>query len=507
MAPRRKRPYIRKEVDNRHDLRPKTKGSASALLSEPKEICSTVNSMREAECSRHFGFEGKRGRKKSTWNLDTIPEEVLLQILSFFTPLQLVRFIGPACRRTLEFSRYPELWRRLKLDNALEPPPSPGGAQPPNPGLPTVASRLLSMAGTHLHVLEIADRRDAASLVEQATAVGGSPPPQLRSLIIRRIPGPFPAKVLLRALRKFPGIRKLVLNDIRRLRSRVFFQDLGSKLPHLSHLDVSHCPQFGTSALAAVATSGLALRELMAFRERGYRSTMPHATDEDFSLFCAHMKDSIEVIKINAIALTDESCKMLVKCIHLTTLHLRDARGFSARGILKIVRHLTQLISLDLSGAILLSSGNWAEIFANMVAAPRLQVLKLAGCFGIDDFSAEHMNFPALRHLSLGGCFLLGEAGFCAIITRCNNLCHLDLEGTGPALCSCLHLIPVYTPKLEMLVFPLSNCPIDFWAQLLLKMKHLKLCDRNEPERVQFWRDVAVEDELRRLNENQVAQM
>ncbi|XP_046386507.1 uncharacterized protein LOC124156176 isoform X2 [Ischnura elegans] len=515
MARRRKGSNSHKNERNRRGHNLAVRRSSPVLLAQPqKEEPSLPSQSREkgerAECSsRTRPFLG-RTRRKHSLGLETIPEELLIRILSYISPLDLVRTVGLTCRRTMVLSRSPQLWRRLRLDASLDPPTESAAegeeqaaaATPPAPAGPTVASHLLATAGSHLRCLEIEERRDAVSLVEQAAAVGGNGTPQLNTLALRRIPDSIPARTLLKTLRKFPGIKRLVLKDVRRLRSKVFFRQLGRLLPNLMSLNVGHCPQFGTAALAAVATSGLALRELRAFRERGYRSTLPHATDEDFSLFCDQMKDTITVIKINAISLTDGCCGALIQCTKLTTLHLTDSRGLSGLGILRIVTHLPKLTSLDLSGAVLLSSGNWAEVFENMAAAPQIEVLKLAGCFGIDDFAIQHMKFPKLRHLSLGGCFLIGEVGCCYIITSSPNLRHLDLEGAGGGVSRCLHLLPAYTPKLEVLVFPISICAPEPLLILLYKLKKLKLFPTIEPKRLSFWKAVAIEDQLRMLNGN-----
>lgn len=140
--------------------------------------------------------------------LETIPEEMLIRILSYFSPLDLVRTVSLTCRRTMVLSRSPQLWRRLRLDASLDPPAESAAegieqvaATPPAPGDPSMASRLLSTAGTHLRCLEIEERRDAVSLVEQAAAVGGHRTPQLNTLALRRIPDSIPARTLLKTLR------------------------------------------------------------------------------------------------------------------------------------------------------------------------------------------------------------------------------------------------------------------------------------------------------------------
>ncbi|CAM0152185.1 unnamed protein product [Urochloa decumbens] len=222
-----------------------------------------------------------------------------------------------------------------------------------------------------------------------------------------------------------------------------------ARYPSASRLDLSLCARVPDAALAAVPSGSSSLRAVDLSRSSGFgagglaalATACPDLADLDLSNG-VHLGDAAaaEVARMRRLhRLSLSRCKALtdmglgcvaVGCTHLRDLSLKWCLGVTDLGLQLLALKCKNLTSLDLSYTMITK-----QSFLAIMKLPKLQVLTLLGCIGIDDdalCSLEKECSKSLQVLDMSHCQNVTDVGVSSIVKSMPNLLELDLSYCCP---------------------------------------------------------------------------
>ncbi|KAJ9589696.1 hypothetical protein L9F63_017102, partial [Diploptera punctata] len=330
-------------------------------------------------------------------SINDFPDEILLKILSYFTPEELCLIIAEVCQRWNALAKDVTLWKTLsyKCDD-----------------LSTFTSVVeVLIEAPMLKSLEIQKRDDAAQLMELLfDSCDG-----IKRLVIKFCNlGDDSMDVLAKIVTFYPELEELELvgcHTFTYTGGTIIIQNLSP-----------HCNQCG-HCIKEIADNCTRLQELCI-------DDVTTIFDEDIIHVIRKVGAQLTTFILDGEELTDNSFCYLDHCTRLQVLEISFCDQMTDRGLLGGIGALQQLTSLRLKRGHNLTA-QALSTFLHRPAMACIVRLNLTECSNLDDYGLEGIanRCVHLMALSLGWCWEVTDAGILKLICNCNKLQILDLLG------------------------------------------------------------------------------
>nr|CAD7448637.1 unnamed protein product [Timema bartmani] len=363
----------------------------------------------------------------SAKNINKLPNEMLLKIMSHFSAEELCSTISDVCVRWNALYRDTFLWRSLcfSCDHTTKM---------------SIIYQVLSDAPV-LFELKMHNRHDASQLV---AALFGSCQ-RLRRLNMNFCHlGENSADLLDKVVQFFPDLEVLILEGCQPLDKEGYM--IISRLQQLTTLNLTHCKGLDSHSLARIVDGCELLEEL-------FIDDVVQIYDPDIVHAIQRHHSKLKVLVIDGEDLTDKSFIQVAKCSRLRVLKISFCDQMTDVGLLEGVGQLQYLQNLQLRRGNLLSARGLFT-FLNHCNVSNLTHLDLSECSALNDEGLLGIakRCQQLVLLSLHWCWDVTDLGLMRIVTHCKKLRALDLLGvvriTGE---SYFKLIPSNLTKLTYL--------------------------------------------------------
>ncbi|XP_066990948.2 F-box/LRR-repeat protein fbxl-1 [Anabrus simplex] len=362
--------------------------------------------------------------------MDLLPDEMLLQILSYISPQELLYCTSRVCRR----------WERLALNVSIWVTSNgfcyhtPGAltlnkASPPAPVLKTLV----------LHAQD-----DVVALLNEW--FGRCEVVRRLDLISCRLGKEAGSDRLLGLINEhFPELQALSLENSGESQAELDYKVLAG-FRHLTALNLSRCKAIPSHVLSQIADNCSLLQELrLDWGTEFY--------DQDVIHVINRLHHQLKLLTLGGEMLTDATYVQLCKCEKLAELGLAPSGMLTDQGLLEGIAPLRQVRVLQLTDANSVTSVGLVSFF-NLFPADQLTKLVIAWCSALDDDILELTAHRCknLKHLSIRNSQQVTDRGIASIVQNCDQLESLSLvwndqlRGTR-----FLPLIASHLPKLRYL--------------------------------------------------------
>ncbi|KDR11567.1 F-box protein SKP2A-like [Zootermopsis nevadensis] len=412
------------------------------------------------------------GQQKS---LNDFPDEMLLEILSYFGPEDLCLIISKVCERWNALTRDRTLWKSLSLKCNYDSE------------FMRVVQVLTDVPA--LHSFNIYGREDAAQLLEFLFDTCD----YLNELILQFCNlGEDSTRLLTDIVAFYPDLEVLVLKGCKPLTDAGY--SLIPRLQKLSGLNLSHCKDLTGKTVCDIVESCQNLKKLNL-------DDVTKIFDDDVICIIRKVGGQLTSLILDGEDLTDVAFSYLNNCARLQQLEVSFCEEMTDKGLLEGIGPLQELRSLRLKkGQNLTASG--LSTFLHRPAMACIVDLNLSECSSLDDHGLEGIanRCVQLRNLSLCWCWEVTDAGIMILVTHCSELRVLDLLGvihiTGTGY---FELVPSHLPHLERL--NLEQCSYmcgKYLEELVAAVPELEVIDYYGDRVVPEWnesRNFAEEDD------------
>ena len=382
-----------------------------------------------------------------TCAIEILPDEVLLKIFTYFSPVSLAQSVSRVCRR----------WRKICLDVSLW--------------------KYLHFRKMHL----LCERKESLLNVIRNSKL-------LVSLQCPHIP--YADEVLNVVARFCPFMKKLdmgftsinscvVLEKFLVNCSQVCHLNfegvklncdcrgsafkIGS-LKSLSHLNLSHCMWVNDKFITLLANSDC---KLTCLNIEG----IPYVTNKSLRLLLNANSDSLESLLLDGEGLTDESLVLVRNCHNLVKFSLLFSENLSDSTFCDILS-LKKLMHLKIRKGVGLSKSGITNAFLRN-SFNNLVYLNLSECnnFNDDALSVIAQKCPMLESLSLNWCLDVSDKGLSFVVNSCPRIKKMSLIGlvaiTGAEFCNISYFLP------ELRYLDLQQCSFvsDSFLERLVQSK------------------------------------
>ncbi|XP_046582063.1 F-box/LRR-repeat protein 2-like isoform X1 [Haliotis rubra] len=361
--------------------------------------------------------------------LQSLPEEMLLKIFSYFSPKELCQYVAPVCRRWRVLAYEPTLWTCLEIDPSWEV------------SIEDITALLERVSGvrdlslharndvTYLEVFNYLKHCD--HLTELDLGLCDSINIHVIQCIVKFCP-------LMKNI-NVEGCSKIDFECVKLLAS----------LRHLSHLNLSHC-RLENDSILLLAYS---IDSIVSFNVDG----VSWITDDGVVPLCERHKSSLKHLELDGEELTDRSMSAVAKCQSLVTLNVSFC-DLLTDASLEYLKELTKLRKLRLRKGLEFSE-EAVEKFFKHGHLHSVTDLDMSECAGMKDISLLSLTAccgSSLIELALQWCWYITDIGLASIVECCSNLERLDLTGLHRLSGECLDRVPDDMVHLRFL--DLRNC-------------------------------------------------
>ncbi|XP_071087945.1 F-box/LRR-repeat protein fbxl-1-like [Haliotis cracherodii] len=361
--------------------------------------------------------------------IQSLPEEILLNIFSYFSPKELCQYVAPVCRRWRVLAYEPTLWVCLKIDPLWEVSID---------DLSTLLERVSGVKDLSLHARNgityfevFTYLKHCNHLTELDLGLCDSINIHVIECIVKFCP-------LLRNI-NLEGCSNIDFECVKQLAS----------LRHLSHLNLSHC-RLENDSILLLAYS---IDSIMSFNVDG----VAWITDDAIMPLCEVHKSSLKHLELDGEELTDRSISAVAKCQSLVTLNVSFCDLLSDAS-LEYLKDLKKLRKLRLRKGLEFSE-EAVEKFFKHGHLHNVTDLDMSECAGMKDASLLSLTEccgSSLIVLALQWCWYITDIGLASIVECCSNLERLDLTGLHRLSGECLDRVPDDMVHLHFL--DLRNC-------------------------------------------------
>ncbi|XP_062203957.1 F-box/LRR-repeat protein 3-like isoform X2 [Phragmites australis] len=239
----------------------------------------------------------------------------------------------------------------------------------------------------------------------------------------RRVLRPLRADLLPAALARYPSASRLDLSLCPRVADATLAAASGSAAPSLRAVDLSRSRGFGASGIAALVAACPDLADL----------DLSNGVDlgDAAAAEVARMRRLQRLSLSRCKAVTDMGLGCVaVGCSDLRELSLKWCLGVTDLGLELLALKCKKLTTLDLSYTMVTK-----ERFASIMKLPKLEVLALVGCVGIDDDALgclEKVCNKSLQVLDISNCQNVTDEGVSSVLKSIPNLLELNLSYCCP---------------------------------------------------------------------------
>jgi len=421
-------------------------------IEDDDDVCSEGEELYERQC--HIGW--------------ALPEELWVKIFSFFTEYELCS-VGLTCKRFLELTRDPSLWRKIKLvGDAISS---------------TECVEKLLRRCHQVHDIRVSSRDDIIYLID---AISQSCK-QLETLEMKYCP-PLLYTDLAKLANSCTKLKALnlegtgVLNadgDVHEMEGsntcacgdKLSFGKLFSGFKSLESLNLFLSKNLHSKGLELLAEGCTNLTSLNI-------DEINYLSNQSFIRLIELRGPQLLELRIDGESLCDESFKHFDRLSSLKLLTISFADYMGPLG-LQAITSLHNLEWLKIRRGAELEAAHFVSAFRN-VNLRKLSHLNLSECSKLDDegLSMIASHCTGLQEVWLNWCWEVSDLGISHLVSSCPGLWHLNLCGVVRLLGD---FIPSGAPALPSLKFlDLEQCP-DVPTHLLedLVRRNLRLVVKN----------------------------
>nr|XP_006815289.1 PREDICTED: uncharacterized protein LOC102804699 [Saccoglossus kowalevskii] len=350
---------------------------------------------------------------------DSLPVEIMMKILSYLTPKELLLYVAPISKKWYSLAHEPILWQHLSI-STLETIDSYDLCQIIR-GAPLLKSLSLR-ARDELNITEI---RMLTIYCNYLQNINLGFCDNVNEKIIETLG------------QNCKNLECVNVEGCERISDRCI--KYFTALPKLRTLNLSHCIKITDKGVILLAEQCERLQELNI-------DGIPWITDDAVKILATNRRDILKAVYLDGAEMTDKSLKYVSDCKHLRVLSVSFAEQLTDVS-LKYVKKLTNLHHLRLKRGVEYSDYALVDTFscANL---HQLTYLNLTECSELSD--------KALQYIALG------------------EMETLDLLGLDKILGMCLVHIPKCMPRLAFLDLRQCNRISDFMlTDLVIKKPNL----------------------------------
>ncbi|XP_027227904.2 F-box/LRR-repeat protein 20 isoform X3 [Penaeus vannamei] len=361
-------------------------------------------------------------------HIDHLPNEILLEIFSYFTVFELFAIITPVCTRWRRLGQDPTLRKRLVFSFERR----------------VAGDRICELlAGSpHLLSLELQSREDGGDLLRQAATSCK----KLRDITAKFSDG-LNEDVLRALVENCPDVRHFNAEGSRISCSECYFAI--AEFHNLRHLNLSHCQFLDNLGLVAIAKQ---CRQLEYLNIDGITKIY------DYSVVCLTQEvgPSLKFLFLDGENLTDASYTSLAACKHLKMLGVSFCEQMTDVGLSGITG-LCELTWMKLRKGVHLTSKGLQSFFSSGHLS-NLTHLNLGECSSMNDdvLFAVAEKCPHLTNIVLHWCWDITDVGITALVSNCSRLRVLDLVGLIQLTGTSFINVPTALP--DLLILDLEQC-------------------------------------------------
>jgi hypothetical protein len=395
------------------------------------------------------------------YTTEDLPDELLIKIFSWTSMHTVKTILSLVCRRWYELGKNNSFYKYIYIGERY--------------GDDLVVSLLESVP--LLGGVEFCNRKDLGILLGKVVGLNRKLK-RLKICASRDRTVEVGSRALLEFIDFCPCLERLTLK-------RVTFDDpdlIPSKLwdvaPQLTHLNLNHGSQLGSKGLQDIADNCSYLQDLriycVHFDTLG--SLAPYDDGPAVRLFY-RLSESLTVLKLNMLGLTDAAMQYLCSCHRLNRLHMYRLINIHDEFLL-MIENLSELKELVITVPRAITSEGWIQLFSKPNMAS-LQKLTLSNSYTVNNevLGTLASHCLSIKELGIPGCGQVTQPGVEAVVRSCSKLNYLNLFATRATVSYAFELIPDFLPDLKTLVYRTTDQEVIDVYDVLSRLPAIQLRD------------------------------
>ena len=366
----------------------------------------------------------ERKRRKNFRFWEEMPKEVLMHILQFLKPKELIR-CSMVSKAWQDMCFDGQLWINLDTEEYYHEIPA------------SSLTRIMTKAGPFVRDLNL---RGCVQMPERWGTDGHNISNACRNLQNFSLEG---CRIDRSSVHHFlirnPRLVHINLSGLKDI-SNSSMRIIAQGCPQLEHLNVSWCQNVDTRGLLRVVESCTLLKDLRAGEIRGLN-------DKAFLLELFHRNTLERLILSHCIDLDDESLRLLIEGENPTIdplteralvpdrtfrhIDLSRCKGLTAKGVKCLAGHVPHLVGFQLSHCNGITDDALSGLFESVGNLTHLDLEELDELtnLSLQSLARSPCN-SRLQHLNISYCENLGDIGMLQVVKACGNLKSLVMDNT-----------------------------------------------------------------------------
>lgn len=420
-------------------------GSKLTVENDIKVISNEVESLIcSTERLSSYNEDTSEEQEVTLVSFNHLPREVILNIFSFFSVVELNLHVIPVCKRWYDIGHDPSLWKELDFSRLNE--------------IPSTSLCRIIFRASSLKKLNLMGRLD---LTTAEVAVFSQYIPLLESLNIGFCSG-VNKTVIEYFLRNCPRLTKLNTEGCMSVDDGAAASMVRGK--NLQEFNFSHCC-ITDESIVLLATR---MNRIVSLNIDG----ISWISDSAVITLVDNQLNNLRELMLDGADLTDKSIHNIARCAKLNKLQISFCEGLTDQA-LKYIQTLQHLTHLKMRKGLYFSTDGLLSLFtcksmSNLVELDFSEntqfvddcVIQLTKCCG-----------PKLQYLALSWCWDISDPGIISIVDHCRNLKVLDIIGLHKITGTYFIRIPEEMPKLRLLNLQQCNKIIDELIEDVIRKK------------------------------------